>query len=63
MSNDVEENPEPRVFDPTKAVTAELVAKGVMSTSIKVQKEFNELFDPTHTVCADFNQGNESVFG
>ena len=23
----------------------------------------NELVDPTHTVCADFNQGNESVFG
>ena len=25
--------------------------------------DFNELVDPTHTVCADFNKGNESVFG
>ena len=24
---------------------------------------FNELVDPTHTICSDFNQGNESVFG
>ena len=24
---------------------------------------FNELVHPTHTVCADFNQGDESVFG
>ncbi len=23
----------------------------------------NEIIDPTYTVCADFNQGNESVFG
>ena len=24
---------------------------------------FNELVVPTHTVCADVNQGNETVFG
>ena len=52
------------MFDPAKAVSAD-IRQG--SNVIKHQGSinFNELVDPTHTfaVCADFNQGNESVFG
>ena len=29
----------------------------------QVSINFNEFVDPTHTVCAELNQGNESVFG
>ena len=62
MSNDGKENPGPRVFDPAKAVSADISQRSdgnIHQGSI----HFNELVDPTHAVCADLNQGNESVFG
>ena len=62
MSNDVEENPGPRVFDPAIAVSAD-ISQGSDGNIHQGSTNFNELVDPTCTVCADFNQGNESVFG
>ena len=62
MSNDVEENPGLRVFNRAKAVSAD-ISQGCDVNKHKGSIYFNELVDPSHSVCADFNQGNESVFG
>ena len=62
MSNDVEEIHGPRVFDPAKTVSAD-ISQGSDVKKHQGSINFNELVDATHTVCADFNQGNESVFG
>lgn len=60
MSNGVEENPGPRVFDPAKTVSAD-ISQGSDVNKHQGSINFNELVDPTHTVCAEFNQGNESL--
>ena len=61
MSNNVE-NPGSRVFDPAKAVSADISQGGDVNKH-KGSVNSNELVNPPHTVCADLNQGNESVFG
>ena len=51
-----------RTLSPAKTVSAE-ISQGSDVNNHHGSITFNELVDPTHAVCADFNQGNESVFG
>ena len=50
------------MFDPEKAVSAD-ISQGSDANIHQGSINFNELVDPTHTGCAYFIQGNESVFG